>query len=354
MIYVFVWTKTDEHAFERSVPLLWHGEYLRKMGWSNEITLVFLEGLNVLSKNYRRKLEILGYQILDCHMVVNNIITHNYPQMKHFRQTSKFWFLRWNVLYHLIQEGIAPQNVIHLDGDVIFMNDPHKIQQDVAGKTFVLEGCPAFTSLSREDWFQVWQKELTLFLENRKRYEFTALAEKEEPTRPSREFCSIYCYEHGRFEDQDMLQFLISAGRLPQARTEEIFNSSFYWVQNPLFPDEWFVEQKCGSVKKIVEKEGASFVGQKQVAFYHFQSNFTIYCHHWMLLHKMGLDWLTRTTKNNVTTRRVSLQGRVIGRMVRLLNHQKTISRREIYEMVFQKNPKSGNLYITDIVNSCW
>ena len=354
MIYEFVWTKTDEHAFERSVPLLWHGEHLQKMGWSNEIILVFLEGLNILSKNYRRKLEILGYQILDCHTIANNIITHEYPQMKYFKQTSKYWFLRWNVLHHLILKAIAPQNVIHLDGDVVFMSDPHKIQQDVAGKTFVLQGCPAFTSLNREDWFRVWQKELALFLEDRRRYEFTALAEKEKPTRPSREFCNTCVYEQGRFEDQDMIQFLIAAGRLPQTRTEEIFNSSFYWMQNPLFPGEWFVEQKCGFIKKIVEKEGASFVGQKQIAFYHFQSNFTGYCHSWMLLYKMGLGWLAKTTKENVSTRHKSLHGRVIRRMARLLNHQKTFSRREIYEMVFQKNPKSGNLYITDIVNSCW
>lgn len=354
MIFQFVWTKTDEVYLENNVPLLWHGEHIRQRGWSNNIVIVFLEGFNNLSKDYVRLLRRLDYEVVDGSAIVRHV-SKDFSEIEKFNLTRKYWFLRWNVLYELVQQRVAQLPLIHVDGDVVFMSDPYRLQQDVSKKTFVLQGCPAFTSISDISWFEVWQQELKGFLSNEKDYVAKTLREQNKPFRPNREFCNICAYSSDRpYHDQDLLEYLIAAGQIPQHRAVDIFLSSFYWIQNPLFPGEWIEEQCKGCKKQLIEQGEKTVVGNKELAFYHFQADFTRYCHFWILLNNLRLHWLLDYVKPDRWTRTKSLTGRFLNRVMSHEMLWQFRNRRAVYERVFQVNSNSQNRFITDIVNSCW
>jgi hypothetical protein len=241
-----------------------------------------------------------------------------------------------------------------MDTDVVLMADPRELRRDVDGKTFVLEGNPHFTVLSRADWFDIYRRELNTFLQHQADYVAIALRAKENPLRPDRSFCNVCAYERGRFADQDFIEYLIASGRLPQARTEEVFDSRYYWVQNPLLPGEWFEEQ-CGlAERQIIEKGTQSFVGGKQLAFYHFQSAFVDYCARWLALYQAGAEHTIDAHAFLRDVRRVSPVWSVMARVAKLLGFRGMRERRAVYQQCFQPNPRTGNLTVTDIANSCW
>lgn len=350
MICQFMWAMGGDDAFERAVPVLWHGEHLRSNGWENPIILCFLQGLELLSAQYRAQLTDVGYTVMDCAPLAA-ALAERYPVSRRLSTTSRYWFLRWNVLQTLAAERGAA-TVVHLDGDVVLLCDPHELYRDVTGKTFVLQGCPALTVISDPDWFSVWEEELARLLANRPAYMAAALAEKAAPHRPAREFCNVCAYGGERFEDQDMLEYLIAAGRLPQARSAEVFASRYYWMQNPLLPGDWHEEQAPGAPRQVVERDGVAFVGNKQIALYHFQNDFAKYCRIWSALSRFGMGGCAAWIKPGGAGRRDSRVAGAAGSLLDLLNRR--VSRRGVYEAVFRGNTVTGNRYITDIVNSCW
>ncbi len=350
MIFQFMWSSDREDLFEQAVPVLWHGEHLLKNGWGNPITLCFLNGLESLSSGYREYLVRLGYRVLDCAPLTTEFLKR-YPRIRKLSINSRFWFLRWNVLQRLAAERVA-RTVLHLDGDVVLLVDPNQILRDVEGSTFMLQGCPALTVISDPDWFSIWEEELALLLEDRVSYLKKAHAEKVHPRRPGREYCNVCTYSGNHFEDQEMLQYLIAAGRLPQALSAEIFDSPFYWMQNPLLPGDWHEEQAAGAHRLVVEKDGYSLVGDKRVALYHFQTDFAKYCSTWLQFSRFGLDGLASSLRAAGPGRRDS---RLVAWTGRLLDRaQRRVNRRAVYENVFKINPATGHRFVTDIVNSCW
>lgn len=355
MMYQFVWTHRDAQRTEESIPMVWHGQHLRRMGWSNPIVLVFLEGLPLLSKGYQQRLERLGYEILDCHGLAADIVHNVHPKLRGLPPTDKYWFLRWSVLGALLERNGIRCQAIQVDGDVVFTSDPIEVERDVAGKTFVLQGNPHFTVIDHPRWFDMWRKELNLFLDNKAEYIRIALREKVNPTLAPREFCNVCAYGPNRFQDQDLIEYLIAAGKLPQAPTDEVFNSRFYWVQNPLLPGEWFEEQTRGEQRSLVEEGFQSLVGRKPLAYLHFQAGFVRYANLWFANQRKG-------TQNSIDTVNFIGKMRQVSRIrslirylaVSLLGLRRMISRRSTYEACFTRNPATGNHYVTDIVNSCW
>lgn len=353
MIYQLVWATRDEEVFEQVVPLQWHGEYILNKGWQNNIRVGFLEGIDLLSKDYLRSLEGLGYEVIDCQPLVGKLLKE-YPQLNGYDATNKYWLLRWNVLDVLAGECATDDTIIHLDADVVLMADPHELCKDVHGKTFVLEGCPVFTAISCKEWFEVWRDELANYLGNPESYLGEALRIREHPLREPREFCNALYYGPGRFHDQDMLEYLISAGKLPQASTSEVFASRFYWMQNPIIPGEWFEEQCPGRRRWITEDENGAIVGDKQIAFYHVQMNFARYCLQWTKLQKVGLASWVPMVRGNPERNYLPISGKILARAIKYLNWGEDKNRRAICRAVLKKNPHTNNTYITDIVNSCW
>jgi len=350
MICQFMWTTGGDSSFEQAVPILWHGEHLRRNGWNNPISLCFLQGLELLSDNYRSRLIDLGYEIIDCSRLTG-VIMDRYPRSRELVTTSRYWFLRWNVL-RLVAEERAAKTVVHLDGDVVFLADPNKLYQEVKGKTFMLQGCPVMTVITDNSWFDVWEEELARLLADRLAYVTSALNEKASPHRSDREYCNVCAYGPNRFEDQDMLEYLVAAGRLPQARTSDVYKSDFYWMQNPLLPGEWHEEQAKGMRRQVVERDGIAFIGEKRLAFYHFQNDFARYCRIWQQFSNFGMGSVASLLKPAGAGRRNYFLASAAGRLADMMNSR--VSRRAVYEFSFQSNPSTGNLNITDIVNSCW
>jgi hypothetical protein len=206
--------------------------------------------------------------------------------------------------------------------------------------------------ISDVSWYDVWTRELGDFLAHRSEYLTRALSEKINPRRPDREFCNICAYGPKRFEDQDLLEYLIASGKLPQDRTGTVFDSEFYWIQNPLLPGEWHEEQAAGAQRAVFESDGSACVGNKKIAFYHFQSDFAKYCRMWQMFSHVGLGNLAALLRPAGTGRRTSRLLAVTGDFIDKLNGR--FSRRAVYESVFTTNQATGNRCITDIVNSCW
>ena len=126
MMYEFVWTHKNERHTERALPLVWHGQHLRRMGWANPIVLVFLEGLDLLSREYRRDLESLGYQILDGSALARRLLRDVHPLLRGFPATEKLWLLRWTVFGNLVR-GSSEDTAILIDSDLVFMADPRDL-----------------------------------------------------------------------------------------------------------------------------------------------------------------------------------------------------------------------------------
>ena len=60
---IVVWNNTDDYAFESAVPLLFNGERNRRLGSKCYFDVLFLEGINLLSKEYREKISALGFTL---------------------------------------------------------------------------------------------------------------------------------------------------------------------------------------------------------------------------------------------------------------------------------------------------
>ena len=292
MYYVFAWTDSNEKALERNVPMLWHGNYLLSKKWENKITLVFLEGMELLSQEYLARLSNCGYVILDGSNILAEELEHH-PELKSYRKLSRYWFLRWNVMHRLMLEK-QQTNAIHIDGDVVFMDNPEVIASDVAGKTFVLQGCPAFASISNLNWFEVWQHELSLFLSNPHVYMNNACSVKAQNHDFDRTVCNQSAYSSRFFEDQDLIQYLIASKKLPQEKTDVAFGSSFYWMQNPLYPTSWIFEQEVATSEKFKVAGIHHKIGRRKIALYHFQTDFSIICQIWLLLRTLRIPQFIR------------------------------------------------------------
>jgi hypothetical protein len=350
MIFQFVWTRGGDDSFEQSVPVLWHGEYLRRHNWDNPITLCFMQGFELLSNIYRKNLVDVGYEIINVASLVSTL-TERYPRSRELSTTSRYWLFRWNILKSLAEDRSA-QTVIHLDGDLVLLADPNQLYQEVAGKTFMLQGCPAFTAISDPAWFTAWEEELSRFFLDRPAYISAAMEEKANPHRKSREFCNLCAYGPNRFEDQDILEYLVAAAKLPQEMSSRVYDSDYFWIQNPLHPGEWHHEQVGGASRKIIEKGDIAYVGDKRVAFYHFQSDFAKYCRTWQYFYLLGFENLAARLRPTGHARQHSRMMATAGALLDQIN--RSVSRKKVYEAVFKRNVNTGNKYITDIVNSCW
>lgn len=318
MIYSFVWTDGNAETLERSVPLTWHARHLRRHGWANGIAVVFLEGYSLLPENYIATLSSLGYEVIDASELVMREI-RKYPGIEAVGRTPMYWFLRWNVLGELRRRYQEDPTTIHIDGDCIFVAPPIEVSRDVRNKTFMLQGCPAFVAISSDEWFGVYAEELMHLVRDRGAYVREAMTVKNSPARPSREYCNALLYNADWFQDQDLLEYLIASGKIPQDTATTVFDSEFFWIQNPLFPGEWFEEQQTQGVdgRRLVsqDEKGFFYVGTKRIPFFHHQTTFSTLGRYYLLLNDLKMEFLGRYLKPD----RISAQPKSTGRSLVLL-----------------------------------
>ncbi len=70
---IVAWCNSNEIDFENFVPLNFVGKRNKKLGFSNDFRLLFLQGFERLSRKYKNSLVALGYHLHDCSAIVSKI-----------------------------------------------------------------------------------------------------------------------------------------------------------------------------------------------------------------------------------------------------------------------------------------
>ena len=278
---IVAWCRTNEKDFENFVPLRFVGKRNKKLGFSNDFNVLFLEGYDLLGQAYKNELKELGYILHDVSCLYSEV-KKKYSQLDRFGDYEKKCFLRWLV----IDKVFLGEEIIHYDGDIVFNENPEIIAKKIRGKTFVLQGCPAFTSIANQEWFEQYKKELDLFVKNVEKYSKAAWQERKgwEVTFKTR-------WAGSRFReiissDQDFLSHLIHTGRIIQDSVEDVSLclQDYIFFENPLFIHMYDDNFSYKYYRKndidyfLCKREDAQdCFYHKRVLFWHMQSCFNFY-----------------------------------------------------------------------------
>jgi hypothetical protein len=353
---IFIYVDKDERQFEASIPLEFQGRLRKAWGQSNNIKIIIMSGASKLSPAYIESLGALGYEVLNAEKYMGAVL-ERFPQIAKLSPYYSYTYLRWILAKSLIENGLLAFPYINIDADMVFLEDFEAISSDVQGKTFLLQGCPCFTPISDMEWLVNYEKELAQYFNNPEAYHRNALSMIESPIFDDRTYCNISAYKIPFRHEQDLQEYLIAAGKLPQASSDEVFNKSpFYWFQNPLFIGDWAGEQGTfGSTRKVSECGNKVSVNGKAIPFIHFQNTFAWYSHCWMRMQDLNLSIMKKALKGYSSDGSQNLPSRAIGGLLRRLDpHSKAYNRIDVYKRAFDKNPATGNMFITDILNSRW
>ncbi len=276
------WVNTNEHDFESFIPLKFIGERNIRLGYSNDFYILFLDGYNRLSSVYKNNLIALGYHLHDV-SAMYAAIGKQYSGLDVFNNNyRKNTFLQWLVM----EQFFAGDPIIHYDGDIVLNEDPAIIAQKVAGKTFILQGCPAFAAISNREWFNQYKDHLGRFVKNMEQYGDEAWNQRAgwEVTFKTRwagsRFSTIFLH------DQDLMSHLIHTGQLIQDPIEDVLMQfqDYILCENPLFfhfydenfPYQYVRENDIDYF--LCERQDAEKCSyKKRVLFWHLQSCFNFY-----------------------------------------------------------------------------
>ena len=266
---IVAWATAGSDQLERSLPLLWTGRRLRQLGSKAEIALVFIDGFERLSEDYRSALKEAGYRLLDA-SVLSAEIAGRFPELRRFGVYGLYCFLRWPILQALM----PGQRIMHFDGDIVFNQPVEALEEDLSPFTFVLQGCPALAVVDAP-WLDAYGGELERFAADIDGYCDAANREAE-----GAELSAITKWAGQRHSplmehDQDLISHLIHTDRLPQAEPAAITRASrAVLFENPLYPHVYFQDR----LPLRYERRGlVDYFSDAPVAFWHMQSNFCVY-----------------------------------------------------------------------------
>ena len=282
---IVIWYDPSMGSLEEHIPLLWNGKRNSRLGSNNDLTLVFLDGISSLEKSYLDELQDVGYQLVDASKIYDTLDV-KYKNLDIFGDYEKHCFLRWLVLAELFPS----QPLIHYDGDIVCNISPEKISKMVKGKTFVLDGCPAFTVISESKWLSIYQQELNKLVKNPAEYGLDWKGTK---------------YRKNIGSDQDLIDYLVQKKLLPQ---DPLPTSRYSFVENPL---------------TIIHSKPSN------LAFWHMQTDYIHYLNLRYMLAPYGLSSLAPNplTTSPILLKFIYLLGRIAGRGY--------LSRLQIYQYVF-------------------
>lgn len=331
---IVAWCNKDEKAFEAQIPLSFVGSRNKQLGFTSPLHVVFIAGFNRLSDNYKKSLQELGYILHDAQMLFNEIEADHKP-LARFGDYEKKCFLRWLVLEKLF----TGEPIIHYDGDIVFNEDPAVIAQKLTGKTFVLQGCPAFTVIHNKVWFEQYQEQLRLFEQNIDGYSQRAWQQRIgwEVTFKTR-------WAGSRFRevitsDQDFLSHLIHTGNIYQDSIESIMFclQDYVYFENPLFIHMYddnfpFIYERENGVDylKCQRQDGELCYYKKKVLFWHMQSCFNYYLAKCVLRQKFFIPGRVPLTLSAIT-----YEDRLNKMVNRFFGH---VTRNFIYKYFFSKH----------------
>lgn len=274
MFCIFAWCNKKSNDFESVIPFSIISESVCEYNPSDRITIVFLYGLEFLSEEYIDDLQRNKFKIINFETNFSSIVKEYHNIDTFFSEYERNCFLRWIVLDKLSAKSSFEQ-IWHFDGDIIFHDSLQAIAKDTKGKTFVLQGCPAFSSIAEPEWFAAYRKELRAFDRDICGYSSIANSHKAQFKENDRRLCNISLFRNPIGSDQDLFQYLISSQKIIQASSAQVFDSTLFFVQNPLIIGDWDNLQEDGSYHSIqLDAQGRLSVGNKHIPFVHYQNDF--------------------------------------------------------------------------------
>jgi hypothetical protein len=335
---IVAWCNTNEQVFETQVPLLLVGKRNQELGFKGVLHVVFVDGFDLLSKNYKDLLCDVGFVLHDAQALYGEFESA-YKALDRFGDYEKKCFLRWLVLERLF----AGEPLIHYDGDIVFNEDPAVIAEKVKNKTFVLQGCPAFTVIHNKAWFERYNEQLNLFVQDIEGYSQQAWQQREgwEITFKTR-------WAGSRFRkiitsDQDFLSHLIHTGNIHQDSVESVSMrlQDYLPFENPLFihmyddnfPYSYSRENNIDYFS-AVRRDGQDCFYKKRILFWHMQSCFNYYLSKFVLRKK--ILWPGRVP---LTLSATTFEDRLNKFINRFTGH---ISRARVYKYFFETHDFSG------------
>ena len=268
-----VYAKGNADLFERNIPLHFVGQRNAKLGFSNDIDILFLDGYDRLEERYRKSLQELGFNLYDVQKIYSDL-REKYSLLNRFGDFIQKCFLRWLV----IKEFFSGEKIVHYDADIVFNEDPSMLLSRMNGKTFVLQGCPALTCISDVDWFFHYEHNLNLFVNDIERYSKHAWIEREGWEQSEQHKWAGQRDKKIIESDQDLISHLIHTDRIPQNKPSEVLNcfSEYIMFENPLYIHAFSPWCKTipFSYKRI---DDIDYINEKRVAFWHMQNDFNNY-----------------------------------------------------------------------------
>ncbi len=276
----------SELKMRKAVPFEFLGESSLGYGSRSKITIVMLEGHSCLSAEYIAELERLNFRVINYEESFKKIISL-FPNIDQAYNTfERNCFLRW-LAFKDVSEKDGISHFLHIDSDLVLYTSLEEIAEETKNKTFMLEGCPAFVSISESNWFDTYETELRKLEENNNSYSDAAAATKETVQKNDEEMCNTSTWRNPIGSDQDLLEYLVAVGKIYQTAAKEIFNSKLFLIENPLLLKHWSHVQGIREGEEIMEKNGSIYYGSKKIAFTHYQGTFSLYANIFAIVHYM-------------------------------------------------------------------
>jgi hypothetical protein len=319
------WCNKDAEAFENHVPLYFCGKRNVKLGFENRIDVLFLSGYERLDETYKQNLQDVGYRVHDAGAIYNEL-AGRYSALHRFGDYEKKCFLRWPVIATVFPR----ESIIHYDGDVVLNEDPAVIARLLERKTFVLQGCPALTAISDQNWFTQYQEQLDLFVKDIEEYSARAWKERKGWEISERDKWAGQRYREIVSSDQDLLSHLIHTDRIVQDNPPELLRDlrSYLLFENPLYL-HGYTNDLHGS--RYTRTSGIDYIDGKRILMWHMQSDFTKYLSTFMF-RKKYLRWARGRMSNHVE--KEGLENRLHQLFLRYL-HIKPDTRLSVYKHFF-------------------
>ena len=343
MFYVSAWLGEgqDGALFERSIPLLYTASHLRRLGSRQEFTVLFLDGFERLPAGYVRALADQGFDVVDASAQLRRA-ARAYPGLQRFRTYEQLCFLRWLVLDQVAAAGGQP---IHLDGDIVFGVTPERVAESLAGRTLVLQGCPGLTAVADRTWFDIYEEELGRFSRDVDGYSKAAWVARDGWEVSHQERWTGSRFREVISSDQDLISHLIHTQVLPQADPRELVEQSgLYWADNPLYLQSHARLQlgKRAGVTFSCE-EGRCALDSREIAVWHFQSDFVRYVSRVFALRRLG--WPGRVPND--------LESPRLARVLPPLRRRRwQLDRLAVYESLRELNGGRGERSLCEVFNA--
>jgi hypothetical protein len=332
MFFIFAWNgpNQDDSSFEENVPLLFLGKHLRQRRSDQSFHVIFLDGYDRLSTEYLSKLKSVDLNLVDFSSEFRRL-ARAFPCLARFGTYELLCFLRWPALrQYLKQENITKQ-VFHIDGDLIFNAFPQEIAADLAGLTFVLQGCPAFVSITRHDWLDQYCDELAKLERDVEGYSARAWQERMGWEESHQTKWAGSRFRQVISSDQDLLSHLIHTGRIFQdSPLDFVGRLQLFYAENPLyFHSHAKIQLRRQLGLNFMSDGNRCSVDDKRIAFWHFQTYFVRYVSDALALREIHYPFRFPN----------SLESRWWQKLWSIVHKKGRISRRAAYSCFQELNP---------------